>query len=221
MRNTMKKLLLVLFACFFLAGFAVADSNYAYENAVIVGPNMGPEGITPPVEIIKVSVGSSDGAIIGAVMTWNIDQSTDGEGLGYVVDLCTRMYSEDVGVTAHGKGPYAGVMVTTASIDVSNTNAGGVGGVTFDVTDVSGYSDAIGYMAIRGYVDALVLGATFASTAGEHLIMYANSVEGGTNGYFSTHEIVTVTIQSHILSEDIGYLMEDTGSDGLQKVWLR
>ncbi len=220
MRNSMKKLLLILFACFFMASFAVADSNYTSENAVILGPNMGGEGITPPVEIIKVTVGSEDNVTIGKVMTWNIDQSTDGEGLGFMVDICDRTMSESVGVTAKGDGPYAGVMVTTASFDVGSTNAGGAGGLTFDVTDVRGSNDAIGYMAIRGYVDADM--DVSRSTQGDVLVIIGGFA--GFEGEFGTSLNITSINPGgfNALSTDIGILLEAAGSaDGLRKVWLR
>ena len=211
----MRKLLLILFACFFMASFAVADSNYTSENAVNLGPNMGGEGITPPVEIVKVSVGSEDNVIVGTVMAWNLDQATDGSGLGFLVDLCRRDFSTDVGtVTSRGLGPYAGVMVTIASHDKANTDAGGPGGITFDATDVRGSGGAIGYMAIRGYVDALVKDAKVS--LGEHLIIY-----GASNiGFFATKTTGAGT-GTRSLSEDIGYLLEDPSADGLARVWLR
>ncbi len=223
----MKKLLTVLFACLFMAGLAFADSNYTSENAVILGPNMGGEGITPPVEIIKISVGSEDNAIVGTVMTWNIDQSTDGQGLGFVVDICERSASTDISVNtatdSRGYGPYAGVMVTTASIDVAQTNAGGTGGITFDVTDVTGYSSAQGYMAIRGYCDALMRDAD--STLGENLVLVGASTNAGP-GYFQTTAAADGSggcdVQSLTsLSEDIGLLLEDPAANGLARVWLR
>ncbi len=112
----MRKLLsLIIISLFVMGGLVFADSSYSVENVTIFGPNMGADGITPPVEIIKITVGSDDAAlVVGDVMTWGIQpQYTDGNSLGLRVEKCTRdEMSTNVSTGTTGQGPFAGVMVT-------------------------------------------------------------------------------------------------------------
>lgn len=202
----MKKIIsLLVISLFVMGGLVFADSDWTYENVQILGPRMGEKGYTPPVEIIKICTGSTDTAAVGDVMVWDTAPS-DGSGLGYVVCISDRSSaSGDVG-GSRGKGPFAGVMVTVTSKESEWTYTG-----------ISGSDKTVGYMAVRGFCDAKVL--TNWSTVGKRLVMLgAHSA-----GYFGTIDQTTsdATGNTCKLSEDIGYLLEHTSSDGLMKVWLR
>jgi len=205
----LKKILsLAIISLFIMTGLVLADSSWAYENVTILGPRMGPKGQTPPVEVIKVTVGSEDDAIaVGDVVTWRIEpEITDGNALGFAVEKCRRGSSEATSTSEAGHGPYAGVMVTTAT---SNDQGGGGGWTNANPLTPD---SSIGYMALRGFVDAKIDDSE--ATLGEHLVLNGHR----TAGSFVTEDNVKT---GRGMSEDIGYLMEDTDSDGLMKVWLR
>lgn len=211
----MKKLLsLIIISLFVMSGLVFADSSWTYENVTILGPRMGAKGQTPPVEVIKVTVGSADDAMaVGDVMTWGIESHyTDGNALGFKVDKARRGSSEDPAncQTAVGYGPYAGVMITIAT---SNDQGSGT---TWSQSTPALNTEAIGYMAIRGFVDAKV--DVSQATLSDKLVLAGHK----NAGYFCTLGGVSGSGTSYSqLSEDIGYLMEKASSDGLMKVWLR
>ena len=205
----MRKILFFALASLLICGFAIADSNYTYENVTILGSNMGPKGQTPPVEIIRITVGSEDDSIaVGDVMTWSIQpQITDGNALGFFVEKSRKCLSEDASTSEAGHGPYAGVMVTTAT----SGDTGGGGG--WDNAYPTRPQSSLGFMAIRGYCDAKI--DVSRATRGERLFA-VDSPEG----YFMTAN--NATDATNAISEDIGYLLEAVASaDGLHKVWLR
>lgn len=220
----MKKLLsLIIISLLVMGGSVFASTSYTYENVSILGPNMGEDGQTPPVEIIMITVASDDDAIIvGNVMAWMIEpQITDGNALGVAVNKMRRSMSEDVAINVEGKGPYAGVMVTTAT-----SNDQGATTVWGNSNPMSN-SDAIGFMAIRGYCDAFI--DVSRSTQGKPLVLHGNPAigNGGTAGYFATRDGIRKVTNAKVsndtgISIDIGILLEvPASSDGLHKVWLR
>lgn len=209
----MKKLLsLIIISLFVMSGLVFADSSWTYENVTILGPRMGSKGQTPPVEVIKVTIGSDDDAIVaGDVMAWSIQpQITDGNALGFFVEKMRKSSSEDLSISEAGHGPYAGVMITSAT---SNDQGGGGG---FTNTNPQYPQSSIGYMAIRGFVDAYCDAGQ--CTQGDHLVCVGGKT--GQEGDFATMR--NSNMAQHVMSEDIGVLLEVPGSsDGLLKVWLR
>lgn len=204
----MKKLFsLIIVSLFVMASLAMADSSWDYENVVILGPRRGSVGITPPVEVIKVSTGSDDSAEVGDVMVWDLAPS-DGSGLGYVVANCDRdAASGDIGGD-RGKGPFAGVMITITSQETEWTTA-------------RGSDETVGYMAIRGFCDAKVdpgqasLGYPLAVTAEGQFITIDQTKTNGAGA------VTQDNTRCNDASEDIGYLMEYSSTAQLMKVWLR
>lgn len=208
----MKKLLsLIIISLLVMGGLVFADSNYSYENVTILGSNMGSVGKTPALEAIRITVGSYDPAIaVGDVMAWGIQpQYTDGNALGLMVEKCERDAAGTAMVTnIYGYGPYAGVMITAAtSGDISLVSGKGW-------TNASPLrpTSALGFIAIRGFVDAKI--DVSEAAIGEHLCMNGGTLAGS----FGTWETIKATGQ---LSDDIGVLLEVKAADGLAKVWLR
>jgi hypothetical protein len=215
----MRKLLsLIIISLFVMSGLVFASSEWTYENVTILGPRMGPKGQTPPVEVIKVTVGSEDDSIaVGDVMAWFVEAgATDGNALGFAVAKIRRGCSEDVSnYQNEGFGPYAGVMITVAT---SNDQGGGGGWTNANPLNPA---SSIGYMAIRGFCDAKV--DTSQATVSDHLVVggHKSTAGGAGPGYFMTLNNITGVSSEKGFSEDIGVLLEDTGTDGLMKVWLR
>jgi len=209
----MKKLILLSLAVLFvMVGVSYATVEIASpDNAVIVGPYMGPVGKTPVTEVIKVYVTShgtleaetagyyiqpdataaaDQGVDVGDVMEWDLTRAD-----GYCVTICNAdTYSSGIAAS-----PFAGVMVTPCSRD------------TATLTTPSGTGYNVGYMAIRGFVYAKI--DTSNSTTGEALIPNGGTLEGSLG--------TVPTIAKISGSQDIGILLTDTASDGLMKVWLR
>lgn len=208
-----------------MGGLAFAGSSHTYQNATILGGGMGGEGKTPAVEVIRVTIGSEDDTVSpGMVMAWGIeDQYTDGNALGLVVNICDRAMSEDMANNVAGKGPYAGVMITTCTSIDPNATTGEWGGNSNPMSP----SEGVGFMAIRGYVDAYM--DVSRSSVGDLLVIHGNSAiaSGGAAGYFATRgklkEGTTYPASYDVgVSHDIGVLLEAPGTtDGLRKVWLR
>ena len=215
----MKKILsLLVISLFVMSGLVLADTSgavsgnnsYTYENVTILGSAMGGIGQTPPIEAIRVTVGSEDDSIaVGDVMAWSIQpQITDGNALGLFVEKCRRSVSEDTAINEAGHGPYAGVMITVAA---SNDTGGGGGWANATPTRPQ---SSLGFMAIRGFVDAAM--DVGQSTQGRALVIVGG--KSGQEGDFATYN----NSGAKFISEDIGYLLEVPGStDGLRKVWLR
>ena len=175
------------------------------DNAVILGPRMGPVGITPVTEVIKVYVTShgtleadqfdltaaaDQGVDVGDVMIWDTTRAD-----GYCVAIATA----DAITAGIASAPFAGVMVTPCSRDTS----------TLTTPNGSGYN--VGYMAVRGFCMAKV--DSSASTTGELLVVNGGTVEGS----FGT----LPTIDAKSASQDIGTLLTDVGADSVMKVVLR
>lgn len=208
MKKLLSLIVVSLFVMFFSSGLVFAASNYTYENVTILGSEMGGAGQTPPVEAIRVTVGSDDDSIaVGDVMAWSIQpQVTDTNALGFFVEKMRRALSEDTNVNEAGHGPYAGVMITTAT---SNDLGSGIGWTNANPTRPQ---SSMGFMAIRGYCDAQI--DVSRATQGRRL--FPVDIPEGT---FMTAN--NSTDKNH-LSEDIGFLLEVVASaDGLHKVWLR
>lgn len=164
------------------------------DNAVIVGPHMGPVGLTPVTECIKVSTGSGTGATVGDVMVWDFSNAAD----GYHVARASADDSDDSQL-------FAGVMLTSTSQD-SN----------YSYTNPKANGPTIGYMAIRGLARAKV--DTSASTAGERLALNGSTLAASFGTYTSR---VDNGVNHDNLSQDIGILLEDTGADAVDRVWLK
>lgn len=203
--NIRKILSLVIVSLFVMGGLAFSASNYESENVMIFGPTMGSGGITPPQMIVKCSLGSEDSGAKGDVLVWDVTSKriADGSGLGYVVRLCD--IDSAVGEVDGDMNLYtmfAGVLVTTTSKDSSWISA-----------EASG--PEVGYMAIKGYVDAKI--DTSEATLGRPLVLTGNTTVAsfGTVGLAANPNV-----QGYRLSEDIGILLEDTETNGLMKVWL-
>ena len=120
-----------------------------------------------------------------------------------MVSVCRSNFSDDVSEVI-GYGPFAGVMVTVTSKDA-------------EWTTVSGSDPTVGYMAVRGYCDALirddfaVKGSPLITLGGEQA-GYMGTIDGG---------LIGTNYKDTPLSQDIGILLEDTDTSGLMKVWLR
>ena len=189
----MKKLYRLVLAFAFvllMAGMASATSEIqSGDNAVIVGARMGPQGMTPVTEVIKVSTGNETSAVIGDVMVWNYADRAD----GYHVIRA----SVDASI---GTQVFAGVMVTSTSQDSA-----------YSYTNPKANSPTVGYMAIRGLARAKIDGSN--STAGERLILNGGTLAAS----FGTETAAS----SKRLSQDIGILLEDTGGDTINRVWLK
>jgi len=189
-----------------MSGLAFAGSQYLNTNVDILGPNYGQIGQSPPVQIIRVSVGSEDNVAIGTVMVWDLSNSvtdTDG-GLAFRVRVCDiNSASGDADGDTGQFTQFAGVMVTTASRDSSDSE--------------------YGYMAIKGFCDASI-SYSDAKWKGRPLVMTGNNI-AGTLGTVDGHA-PTARVEDASLSEDIGILLENVGTDPqtgvgqLRKVWL-
>jgi len=128
----MRKLIVISLAFAFalcFAGIANADlSINSSDNAVIIGGHMGPKGITPMMEVIKVKdADTGTGTSEGMAMYFDTTAAD-----GYTVKRMT-----DNSSTLASTQKFAGVMVTKTSKD-------------------SATYGAIGYMCIRGLCQANV-----------------------------------------------------------------
>ena len=207
--RTIKRLFLVLLACLVMTGQAYGwGASSSSDNQVIVGGHMGPNGITPFVEVIKINVGSSDvrseGILtVGDVMVWNLDIGTgaDQGGNGYSVVRCT----EDITKSA----PFAGVLMEI------NNDSGDTDGTVVANSTASG-GNLVASIAIRGFCQAKIDAS--ASNIGEQLIL-----NGGTLiGSFATFREALASGSGSSISQDIGVLLDnDNGADGVYNVWLR
>lgn len=203
----MKKILFFLLAGLLVCGSAFAASNYESENVMIFGPNMGSAGISPPQMIVKCSLGSDDSGSKGNVLVWDVsvNRISDGAGLGYVVRICDINHASDEQDATIGQYTgFAGVLVTTTSRDSAWTRA-----------DASG--PEVGYMAIKGYVDAKMVQRNPATILGRQLVLRGATLAGA----FGTVAESKAAGDWRGLSEDIGILLETPASDGaLARVWL-
>lgn len=163
------------------------------DNAVIVGPHMGPIGITPVTECIKVSTGSGTSAAVGNVMVWDFSNDAN----GYHVAVATADDSADNQL-------FAGVMLTTTSQDSR-----------YSYASPKANGPTVGYMAIRGLARALV--DTSAAIAGERLALNGATLAGS----FATYAKPAGAGAPDNLSQDIGILLEDHGTDSRCRVWLK
>ena len=132
----MKKILSLLLIGLLCASPAFATySNYESDNIVILGPNMGAKGITPPTEIVKVRYamrdhygsGSANATSLnsGDCVIWSINSSD-----GYTITAC-------ISDEYQAANPFAGILVT--AIETATSSA------------VRGRGRNVGYMATRGY----------------------------------------------------------------------
>jgi len=192
-----------------MSGLVFAGSDYTYENVTILGSNMGGTGKVPPIEAIRVTVGSDDDSVaIGDVMTWGIEpQYTDGNALGVKVDRCKRNCSEDISNSYSGKGPYAGVMITTATSNDQGAST------TWSNSNPMANRNSNAFMAIRGFVDAKLDGDL--CSLGD--VLFINGAK--TAASFATGK--NIKHQKSYTSVDIGVCLETRSTDGLAKVWLR
>lgn len=195
--NKIKSILFVL--CFVMfTSIAFGASGYTSENIVILGPEMGSIGMTPPTEIIRVSTGSDDSCAIGDVMMWD----TAGAAThGFSVRRCTiNDGSEDYDTALATRSVFAGVMVTTTSKDSA---------VTYNT--VAGDGPEVGFMAIRGYCEAFCDANT--TEPGERLVL---------KGSNDTAKFGTVDYSVNRTSYDIGVCLENPTSDSVAvDVWLK
>ncbi len=195
----MRKIILSLslaFTVLFLmssAVFATVEIGSG-DNAVIVGPHMGSVGITPVTECIKVSTGTGTGATVGDVMVWDFANAAD----GYHVARASANDND-------GTQMFAGVMLTSTSQDSR-----------YSYTAPKANGPTIGYMAIRGLARALV--DTSAATSGRRLALNGSTLAASFGTYNSS---VSAGANIDNLSQDIGILLEDTGSDTIMRVWLK
>jgi hypothetical protein len=190
----MRKLLLsfVVISLLVMSGLAFATVEIGSgDNAVIVGPRMGPEGLTPLTECIKVSTGSGTSASVGDVMVWDYSNAAD----GYHVARCSADDND-------GTQFFAGVMLTSTSQDSA---------YSYSVPKANG--PTVGYMAIRGLARAKVDSST--ATAGMRLALNGSTLAAS----FTTYTTPAASVDG--LSEDIGMLLEDVGGDGVMRVWLK
>ena len=189
----MRKILLSLA---FIATLLMSSAVFATveiesgDNAVIVGPHMGPAGLTPVTECIKVSTGSGTSASIGDVMVWDYSNASD----AYHVKRCA---ADD----ATGTEYFAGVMLTTTSQDSH-----------YSYTNPKANGPTVGYMAIRGLARALI--DTSASTAGGRLSLNGSTLAAS----FSTYTRLGLDDN---MSQDIGVLLNNDGTDSPMRVWLK
>jgi hypothetical protein len=190
----MKKIFSVVLVALFLVGLASMGYSESYEakNAVILAPFGGPEGISPATEIVRVRY--------GRMCT---DPQTD-ETIASGDVLIWDCNSSD-GITISRSisdvptGGFAGVAVTTIQ--------------TSDSVTVRGSDRSWGYMLIRGYGLAKI--DTSESTTGGELVQ---------NGATRVASFGTVDLaggSAGQVSQDIGTLLRDTGTDGLMRVWIR
>ena len=127
----MRKILIFSIAMLFVMGsLALADANITSgDNTVILGPKMGPAGITAPTEVIKVyDTDTGTGTSLNLAMIWDVAYSD-----GYHVKRA------NVNSTSGSAGQFAGVMVSRTSKDSSKYGP-------------------TGYMAVRGLVQCKVSG---------------------------------------------------------------
>jgi hypothetical protein len=168
------------------------------DNAVIVGSHMGPSGITPVTEVIKVSTGTTTSAEVGDVMVWDYSNAAD----GYHVKRASANDSD-------GTQVFAGVMVTPTSQDS-----------TYSYSNPKNGSPTVGYMAVRGLVRAKM--DTSKSTAGDRLALNGSSLAASFCTYKTTHTYLSSAGTTLTLSEDIGICFETSASyDGPNRVWLK
>ena len=190
----MRKILFVLLALVFVAGVSFAATTTSLDNASIFGESYGPAGVTAPVEIQKVYLGSAASCAIGDVVTWNVTAQD-----GYTVDRCAVDYDTLAGEIVG----FAGVMVTSTSRVTSAST-----------TTPSSSGPNVGYMAVRGFCVALV--DTSESKTGGKLVLNGatlaasfGTADGGGTGFTKRP------------SQDIGILFTDAGADSLMRVYLR
>jgi len=192
----MKKLFSVLLVALFVVCFALpvmAADGPALKNVTILGANGGADGVSAMTEIVKVRYARGMGAK---------EQFYGGLSSGDVVVWDT--------ISADG---------VTISASIADVPTNGFAGVL--VTDIETADNATlnsnnknwGYMAVRGYCLAQV--DTSESTTGVELCQNGATLEAS----FGTCDLAGGSPGA--LSQDIGTLLTDTGSDGLMKVWLR
>jgi hypothetical protein len=192
------KIALIALACLLIGSMSYATVDIgSSDNAAIIGPNMGPQGLTPVTECIKVSTGSGTSAAIGDVMVWDTGAHSGFAvaGDGYHVKRNTRSASGGVEF-------FAGVMVSATSQD-SN----------YKYSAPKANGPTVGYMAVRGLVRAK-MGAS--CTTGQRVALNGSTLQAS----FITDGAVTVLHRP--ISQDIGVLLSyDGGSGSLCRVWLR
>jgi len=187
----MRKLVAFLIIGLLIASpFCLADARYGTDNAVIIGPHMGPAGITPPSEIVKVRYGKmgllgieTPKLTSGTAVVWD-EVSRDGYTISCAV--CENAQS------------FAGILVT----DIE----------TADSTVVRGSGRNVGYICVRGWCLANV--DTSEAESMERLI-----TSSARDGYLETASAANVS-KVYPVTNDVGVLIYDQGTDGLMKVWL-
>lgn len=166
------------------------------DNAVILGPNMGPTGLTPVTEVIKVSTGSTTSAAVGDVMVWDYSNAAD----GYHVKRASAN-------SESGTEVFAGVMVSKTSKETE-----------YSYSSPKASGPTVGYMAVRGLARAKI--DISKSAPGSMLRLNGATVAAS----FATYQ-TTLGVQDTALiklSQDIGILLEEAyQSDGVNRVWLK
>ncbi len=204
----MKKLFLLALCLMIMSGVAYASSSIqSSDNAVILGPNMGPQGKTAPTLVVKCYV--TDSAILSSHETPN-GTTTKGGSVGDVLvwDLnkhdgyCVKYLSTDAASSMGTVNNYvAGVLVTPVSRD------------TASLSTASGAGTNVGYMAVKGYTQAKI--DVSQSNIGEALVP-----NGGTlSRSFATHRAAGLTTKD--LSQDVGILLYKSAADSIYHVVLK
>lgn len=195
----MKNLFRFALIALFIVGLvytAEAANDYASPNVEIFGTSGGPSGTTPPTQITRVRY------------SYTCQLAQDANGNVSSGDVMVWDYNSADGITvskcvvdSNGTGDYlqhfAGVAVTNIT--------------SADTTTKNGIERNWGYIATKGYCLAKV--DTSESGSGEKLALGGGTLVG------SFQTIVSGNIA--IISEDIGQLISDTGSDGLMPVRLK
>jgi hypothetical protein len=187
-----KKIFLLFIAVLLLlGGLPLVYAAPASQNIRDFSGSGGASGITPPTEVVRVRYGASGNSIAG-LSSGDVVVWDLNSADGITISRCTVTNAMS----------YAGVLVT----DIA----------TADSSSVLGSSRNWGYMAVKGYVLANI--DTSAATAGE--LLMTNGADATIFGSFATSPSLggagTLTI-----SKDIGVLLSDSGSDGLNPVWLK
>ena len=191
----MKKVLSILVALLFafsVTSYAVAPAS----DSVVIFGNGGVNGLSPTTKIVPVRYGyrapTSANEIEGGLSSGDVVIWDVTSADGYTISGC---------VTDNNQ-LYAGVLVTDIETADSSTFRRG--------------SRNWGWMAVEGYVLAKVI--TASATAGEPLVTI--NATGGVDRAFGTAPTAVVTATEGV-SNDIGVLLNDGGTNGLMPVILR
>ena len=186
------RLLFALLLVAFLAMPVMAGDSPALKNYEIVSGNGGAEGISPMTKVVKVRYGYMLKA--SPSTEGNI---SSGDVLSWDMVSCDGITVSKCMVTKGGG--YAGVAVT----DI----------LTADSATVKQSDRNWGYMAIKGYCLAKTDAST--STPGQALAI------NGSTLYASFGTVDLAGSMPGSASQDIGVLLSDSGSDGLNPVILK